>query len=285
MRLVSYLDGGSQALGVLTGDRIAAATSLGGPATMAQLLASGPEMLARLRAAPPSGTDVALDQVTLLAPVPEPANVVCVGRNYREHAAEEGLEPPQRPELFLKHTSAVTGPGTEIRWDPDYTRQVDFEVELAAVIGTAARHVPVARALEYVAGYTCLNDVSARDLQFGDAQWARGKSLETFCPMGPALVTADEIGEPQSLEVRSLLDGTVMQQANTADMWYSVAEVIAHCSAAFTLRPGDVIATGTPGGVGIFRDPPELLDDGRDITVEIEGIGRLVNRCRTSKNP
>ncbi len=148
------------------------------------------------------------------------------------------------------------------------------------VIGRTARRVSQADALDYVLGYTCLNDVSARDLQFGDGQWVRGKSLDTFCPMGPVLVTADEIPDPQALAISCRVDGEILQEASTADMFFGVAEIISHCSQAFTLEPGDVIATGTPGGVGIFRDPPILLGDGDEVVVEIEGIGRLRNVCR-----
>ena len=148
------------------------------------------------------------------------------------------------------------------------------------MIGRTARRVTEADALDHVFGYTCLNDVSARDLQFGDGQWTRGKSLDTFCPMGPALVTADELPDPQALAIECLVNDEVMQRASTADMYFGVAAIISHCSWAFTLEPGDVIATGTPGGVGIFRDPPVLLADGDVVTVAIEGIGRLRNTCR-----
>lgn len=208
---------------------------------------------------------------------------MCIGQNYREHAEEQDKEAPAEPAIFLKHTASVTNPNATIAWDPAYATQVDYEAELAVVIGRTARNVTEADALSHVFGYTCLNDVTARDLQFGDLQWARGKSLDTFCPMGPVLVTPDEIGDPQSLTVKCLLNGTVVQEASTAVMYHSVARIIAHCSRAFTLRPGDVIATGTPGGVGIFRDPPLLLGDGDEVVVEIEKIGRLSNRCHTRK--
>ena len=169
--------------------------------------------------------------------------------------------------IFAKWPSSVVGAGSEIRWDPMLTDQVDYEAELAVVIGRTARRVTPDRALEHVLGYTCLNDVSARDLQFGDGQWVRGKSLDTFCPMGPVLVTADEIPDPQRLAIRRRR-GEVQDE----QMYFSVAEIISHCSEAFTLEPGDVIATGTPSGVGAFRDPPRFLHDGERL-VEIEGIG------------
>jgi 5-carboxymethyl-2-hydroxymuconate isomerase len=157
---------------------------------------------------------------------------------------------------------------------------VDFEAELAVVIGRTCRRVDAADALDFVAGYTCLNDVSARDLQYSDRQFVRAKSLDTFCPMGPWLVTADEISNPQSLAIRCLVNGDVMQSASTADMVFSVAELVSFCSRAFTLEPGDVIATGTPSGVGWFREPRRMLRNGDIVEVEIERIGRLVNRCR-----
>ncbi len=221
-----------------------------------------------------------LAEAELLAPVGRPAKVVAIGRNYREHADEEGVDTPPAPLIFAKWPSAIVGPDAEIRWDPSLTAQVDYEAELAVVIGRTARRVPVASALDHVLGYTGLNDVSARDLQFGDGQWTRGKSLDTFCPMGPALVTADEVPDPQALEIECRVNDEVMQHASTAQMYFGVAEIISHCSMAFTLEPGDVIATGTPGGVGIFRDPPVVLRDGDVVTVSIEGIGRLRNTCR-----
>ncbi|GIG70573.1 fumarylacetoacetate hydrolase family protein [Phytomonospora endophytica] len=275
MHLVTYDDNGTEALGVLRDGRVHATT---GPVTMAELIAH-PGGLDALTVAP----EPLADDARLLAPLPRPRNVVCIGRNYREHAEEQGAETPAEPAVFLKTTTSVVGPGHDIVWDPEYTAQVDYEAELAVVIGRTARHVDVADALSHVFGYTCLNDVSARDLQFGDVQWARGKSLDTFCPMGPAIVTADEVADPQNLDVRCVLNGTTVQEANTSVMYHSVAEIIAHCSRAFTLHPGDVIATGTPGGVGIFRDPPLLLGNGDEVVIEIDGIGRLVNRCRTER--
>jgi 5-carboxymethyl-2-hydroxymuconate isomerase len=158
--------------------------------------------------------------------------------------------------------------------------QVDYEAELAVVIGRHARNIAVDQALDHVLGYTCLNDVSARDLQVGDGQWTRAKSLDTFCPMGPSLVTADEIPDPGALRLRCRVNGEVRQDASTAELVHGVAELIAYCSQSFTLEPGDVIATGTPGGVGAFRDPPLFLADGDTVEVEIERVGTLTNRCR-----
>ncbi|HEY7025602.1 MAG TPA: fumarylacetoacetate hydrolase family protein, partial [Candidatus Limnocylindrales bacterium] len=199
--------------------------------------------------------------------------------NYRSHGAEQNREPPDHPVFFAKFPTSIIGSGDEIRWSPELTQAVDFEAELAVVIGRRCRRVGVESALEYVAGYTCLNDVSARDLQYADKQFVRGKSLDTFCPMGPWLVTPDEIPDPQNLAIRCFVNGELMQDGNTADMVFSVAELISFCSQAFTLEPGDVIATGTPAGVGWFREPKRMLKDGDEVVVEIERIGRLVNRC------
>jgi 2-keto-4-pentenoate hydratase/2-oxohepta-3-ene-1,7-dioic acid hydratase in catechol pathway len=215
-----------------------------------------------------------------LPPVGRPGKIIAVGRNYREHAAEEGLDAPSDPILFAKFPSALAGHGAPIVWRAADTGQVDYEAELAVVIGRTARDVPAERALDHVLGYTCLNDVSARDLQFGDGQWVRGKSLDTFCPMGPCIVTGDEIPDPGALAVRCLVNGEVVQDASTREMVHSVPALIAFCSRFMTLEPGDVIATGTPGGVGVFREPPRFLGDGDEVTVEIDGIGRLTNICR-----
>lgn len=284
MRLVSYIgDDGRERLGAVAGDVVVPLTSLRteAPATMDELLATGPSALQGLAQLLEGATGEALSGVRLLPPVPRPRNILCVGRNYRDHAAEEGVEAPKEPALFLKHTASLAGPGDDIEWDPSYATQVDFEAELAVVIGREARDVDAGEALDYVLGYTCCNDVSARDLQFGDVQWTRGKSLATFCPLGPELLTPDEVPDPQTLAIRCLVNGRVMQEASTADMFHSVADVISYASRAFALLPGDVIATGTPGGVGIFRDPPELLSDGDEVVVEVQSVGRLVNRCRT----
>ena len=214
-----------------------------------------------------------------MLPIDRPGKIICVGLNYRDHAEEQGTDLPTAPLLFAKWGNTLIGPGDPIAI-PSIVTKCDYEAELGVVIGERVRDVSAENALEAVAGYVCVNDVSARDLQFGDGQWTRGKSLDTFCPMGPALVTADEVPDPQALAIECRVNGEVMQQATTADMFFGVAAIISHCSQAFTLEPGDVIATGTPGGVGIFRDPPVLLADGDVVTVEIEGIGRLSNPCR-----
>jgi 2-keto-4-pentenoate hydratase/2-oxohepta-3-ene-1,7-dioic acid hydratase in catechol pathway len=210
-------------------------------------------------------------------PIERPSKIVAVGLNYHDHAAESKMKVPDRPLLFAKWPNSLIGDGDEIRL-PRESDEVDFEAELGVVIGepTAGR-VPVERALEFVAGYLCLNDVSARDVQFADGQWTRGKSFDTFCPIGPSLVPANTIADPQALRIRCLVNDVVMQDATTADMIFSVAEVIAYVSSSITLEAGDVIATGTPPGVGFARTPPVFLRDGDVVSVEIEGIGRLTN--------
>ncbi len=222
---------------------------------------------------------IPFDEVELLAPVPRPGKIVAVGVNYRSHAAEQNRAAPDHPVLFAKLPTSVIGPGAAIRWDPRLTQAVDYEAELAVVIGRTCRRVDALNALDYVLGYTCLDDVSARDLQYADRQFVRAKSLDTFCPMGPWLVTADEVGDPQALHLRSLVNGEVRQDSSTAEMVFGVAELISFCSQAFTLEPGDVVATGTPAGVGWFREPKLMLHDGDEVTIEIERVGRLTNVC------
>jgi 2-keto-4-pentenoate hydratase/2-oxohepta-3-ene-1,7-dioic acid hydratase in catechol pathway len=286
MRLLTCRTTDGETLGVAVGERwqLARAVLPDGPSTMGELLAAGPSAVRALAdAVVDAGVTVSgrpLAEAALMAPLPRPGKIVAIGRNYREHAAEEGVDPPAAPLIFSKWPSCVIGSGEEIRWDPALTSQVDYEAELAVVIGRTAWHVTPEAAIDHAFGYTCLNDVSARDLQFADGQWTRGKSLETFCPMGPVLVTADEIGDPQRLAIRCTVDDVVMQDSNTAQMYFSVAEIISYCSRAFTLEPGDVISTGTPSGVGVFADPPHFLGDGARVVVEIDGIGALENICR-----
>ena len=214
-----------------------------------------------------------------MLPIERPGKIVCVGMNYRAHAEEQGREPPERPVLFAKWASALIGPGEAIRL-PAISQAIDHEAELGVVLGERVRAVSVANALEAVRGYLCANDVSARDLQRADRQFTRAKSLDTFCPVGPSLVPAADVPDPQALRIRCLVNGEVRQDSSTADMVFSVAELIAFASEAITLEPGDLILTGTPGGVGEFRDPPLYLRDGDEVTVEIEGVGTLTNPVR-----
>ena len=206
----------------------------------------------------------------------EIGKIVCAGMNYRDHAEETGIPVPERPVLFAKWTSAVIGPGEPIVL-PGFTTEVDYEAELGVVIGRAARDVAVDDALDFVGGYVCVNDVSARDLQFADGQWTRAKSLDTFCPVGPAVVPAAEIPDPQALAIRCVVNGEALQDSSTAHMVFSVADLVSYASRGMTLHPGDLIATGTPAGVGFTRKPPVFLQVGDEVTIEIEGIGALTN--------
>ena len=215
-------------------------------------------------------------------PIDRPQKIVCVGLNYRDHAEEQGTELPAAPLLFAKWPNTLIGAGEPIVIPP-VTNQVDYEAELGVVIGERVRGASIETALEAVAGYLCLNDVSARDLQFSDGQWVRGKSLDTFCPVGPHVVSAVDVPDPQSLPIRALVNGDVLQDSNTSNMIFSVAEIVAHVSQAITLVPGDLIATGTPAGVGAFRDPPIWLEPGDEVTIEIEGIGALTNPVRSGE--
>jgi 2-keto-4-pentenoate hydratase/2-oxohepta-3-ene-1,7-dioic acid hydratase in catechol pathway len=209
-------------------------------------------------------------------PIERPGKIICVGLNYRDHAEEQGTDLPEAPLLFAKWQNALIGPGEPIVIPPIVTK-CDYEAELGVVIGRRVRDVSAENALEAVAGYTCVNDVSARDLQFADGQWTRGKSPDTFCPVGPRLVSRDEIPDPQVLGIRAILNGATVQQSTTANMVFGVAEVIAYVTRTITLEPGDLIATGTPAGVGAFRKPPLFMQPGDEITVEIDGIGSLTN--------
>jgi acylpyruvate hydrolase len=209
-------------------------------------------------------------------PIERPGKIICVGLNYRDHAEEQGAELPKAPLLFAKWNNTLIGPGEAIVL-PAESKQVDYEAELGVVIGTRGRHVTEAEALQFVAGYICVNDVSARDLQFSDGQWSRGKSPDTFCPVGPRLVPSEEIDDPQALAIRCILNGETLQDSNTSKMVFSVAEIIAYITRTITLEPGDLIATGTPAGVGIFRDPKILLKAGDEVSVEVEGLGKLTN--------
>jgi 2-keto-4-pentenoate hydratase/2-oxohepta-3-ene-1,7-dioic acid hydratase in catechol pathway len=211
-----------------------------------------------------------------MLPIDRPGKIICVGLNYRDHADEQGTALPEAPLLFAKWQNTLIGPGEAIVIPPVVTK-CDYEAELGVVIGERVRDVTAENALEAVAGYVCVNDVSARDLQFADGQWTRGKSPDTFCPVGPALVSRDDIPDPQALPIRAILNGETVQESTTANMIFGVADVIAYVTRTITLEPGDLIATGTPAGVGAFRDPPLFMRAGDQITIEIEGIGSLTN--------
>ena len=209
-------------------------------------------------------------------PVQRPSKLICLGINYTDHKDESGFEKPSQPQLFCKTPNTLCGPSDPIVL-PRSSGQVDWEVELAVVIGRRGKRIAAGQAVDYVAGYCVMNDVSARQAQFSDTQWFRGKSFDTFAPLGPALVTADEIEDVQNLALTAIVDGVTMQASNTRQMIFNVAEIIAYVSEDITLEAGDIISTGTPSGVGIFRDPPVVLKAGCVVECRIQGLGAIVN--------
>lgn len=265
MRLVTFKRGGSPPeAGLVRDGRV-----FGLGTDMLALCAAG-------RIPEPSGPGYDLSAVTLLAPVPRPPKLVCVGLNYRDHAAESRSEIPSVPTIFNKFPNVVIGPGAPIVL-PKASRKPDYEGEFAFVIGQGGRHIPAGRALEHVFGYTIFNDVSARDFQTATSQWLMGKSFDTFAPMGPWIVTKDEIPDPHSLDLSTEIGGEILQKSNTRELIFRIPDIIAYVSTAVTLEPGDVFATGTPGGVGFARRPPRWLRPGEEVVVRISGIGELRN--------
>jgi 2-keto-4-pentenoate hydratase/2-oxohepta-3-ene-1,7-dioic acid hydratase in catechol pathway len=208
-----------------------------------------------------------------------PRKIFCVGRNYAEHAAELKNELPKSPLIFSKYSSSVIGSGANIVWRKSITQQVDWEGELVVVIGKGGKNIAEKDAYEHVFGYTIANDVSARDIQDSESQWVRAKAQDTFCPLGEAIITRDEIADPHKLRIKTEVNGEVVQDASTADMIFKVPYLISYLSQTFTLEPGDLILTGTPSGVGKGMKPPRFLKDGDEVTVTIEGLGKLSNKC------
>lgn len=222
---------------------------------------------------------VMLDEVNVLAPY-VPGKIIGVGRNYADHAKELKNELPEKPLLFAKFPSSVIGTGAAITWKSSMTEQVDYEGELAVIIGKQASHVSEEDAMKHVFGYTVANDVSARDLQDSESQWVRAKGLDTFCPLGPVIISRDAIEDPQKLKIVTKLNDKEMQNGNTGDMIFSIPYLISYCSQSFVLEPGDMILTGTPSGVGKAQKPPRFLKDGDVVSISIEGIGELSNPCK-----
>jgi 2-keto-4-pentenoate hydratase/2-oxohepta-3-ene-1,7-dioic acid hydratase in catechol pathway len=214
--------------------------------------------------------------VRLGSPLARPSKIICVGKNYAEHAREGGFAPPEAPVLFSKAPNSLNGPNDPIRL-PRSSHQVDWEVELAVVVGKKAKRVAEEEAFDYIAGFSVMNDVSGRDAQFGDGQWFRGKSFDTFAPLGPALVSVDEAGDVGNLDLTATVNGVVMQEGNTRDLIFSIPFLMAYISQDITLFPGDIISTGTPSGVGIFRDPPIVLQPGDVVACRVDRIGTIAN--------
>jgi 2-keto-4-pentenoate hydratase/2-oxohepta-3-ene-1,7-dioic acid hydratase in catechol pathway len=227
----------------------------------------------------PGVETVSLEEITLLAPLEWPPRIFGIGLNYREHAAESKMAVQSVPTVFLKLASSITGPETDVLLPPEAT-EPDYEAELAVVIGEGGYRITASDWERHVFGYTIVNDVSARDVQLATSQWTLGKSFRTFTPMGPWIVTRDEVGDPHELEIKLMLSGEVMQHANTRDLIFRVSELIAYLSSIVELEPGDVISTGTPPGVGLGRTPKRWLKDGEEMAIEIEKIGTLRNRTR-----
>ena len=280
MKLVSFLQEDQPRIGLVCGDQVIdlsqADPSL--PRCMKALLELGPDGLERVRACGDASPNLELASLKLLPPVNHPEKVVCVGVNYADHAAESGMETPSEPVIFNKFPTTLRAHGDDIVLSP-LTSQVDYEAELVVVMGTGGKDIPKAQALQHVAGYTCGNDVSARDWQKGKpgGQWLLGKSFDSFGPTGPFLVTSDEIPNAGKLTIRCRLNGTTMQDSCTDQLIFPVEELIAYVSSVATLKPGDLLFTGTPPGVGMARDPAVFLKSGDQVEVEIEGIGVLSN--------
>ena len=274
MRLVTYELDGAVACGVLVGDGIVPMPD----DSVRAILERGPDHWAALAASAEAraGEAVAVDDVRLLAPIPDPDKILCIGLNYRDHAEETGTPEPPAPIVFAKFRNSLAGPADPIVL-PEASQAVDYEAELAVVIGRRCRNVDVGAALDFVAGAMAFNDVSARDLQMQTSQWTMGKAIDTFAPCGPALVFMDEIDDLQVLRVETRVNGETVQSGSTASMIFTVAEIIAFISSVMTLEPGDIIATGTPAGVGFTRTPPLLVAPDDLVEIEIENVGLLAN--------
>src|SRR5580692_662178 len=281
MKLVTFAVDGSSQPGVLLDSSVLGLRAAGFASTL-DLIALWPDARARVEEwikERPVAQLAPLSSVKLLAPIPRPPKIICVGLNYRDHALESNMEIPKVPTIFSKYATAVIGPGDTIRL-PRVSTKPDYEAEFAVIIGKGGRHIPAGAWKEHVFGYTNLNDVSARDYQMATSQWMMGKTFDTFAPMGPAIVTADEIPDPHALDIQMIINGEVLQSSNTSQMVFRIADLIEHISSVFTLEPGDIISTGTPAGVGEAKKPPRWLRPGDKVVVRISGIPELSNEVR-----
>jgi 2-keto-4-pentenoate hydratase/2-oxohepta-3-ene-1,7-dioic acid hydratase in catechol pathway len=279
MRLATFTHAGITRIGSVVGDEIIDFSEVdpGLPREMEAFLAAGaPALAAAERATGRAGAHIPVEDVRLEAPVLRPRKILAVGLNYADHIAESGMKAPEFPTIFNKQVTSVTGPYDPIHL-PRVSTALDYEAELAFVIGRRCRHVPRARAAEVIAGYLALDDVTVRDWQLRTPTWTMGKSFDTHCPMGPWIVTADELGDPHSLGIRAWVNGELRQDSNTKELVHDCFALVEHLSTAFTLEPGDVVTTGTPGGVGIGMKPPRLLTVGDVVRIEIDRIGQLEN--------
>jgi len=278
MKFVTFQGASRADAGVVFGDRVVSLAAAGF-ADMLAVLASGTEGRASIDAFvsnPPADSTFPLASVRLLAPVPRPPKLICIGLNYRDHAAEARQEIPKVPTIFAKFSNVVIGPGEPIVL-PKISRKPDYEAEFMFVIGTGGRHIAADDWPRHVFGYTVFNDVSARDFQSVTSQWMIGKTFDTFAPMGPYLVSADEIPDPHALDISLSIGGEVLQHSNTRELIFKIPDLVAYLSSVVTLEPGDVVATGTPAGVGFARKPPRYLKPGDEVIITIEGVGELRN--------
>ncbi|HXP92633.1 MAG TPA: fumarylacetoacetate hydrolase family protein [Candidatus Binatia bacterium] len=281
MYLVSYRSGNDWRAGVADAGKLIDAEKAGRyPSSVRAIISNGMvgALLTDAKKALAGADAVTLASVRLGPPIPDPDKIICLGLNYKAHADEAGLKLPPAPILFPKYRNSLIGPQDDIVVPAVAANKVDYEVELAVIIGKRARDVAEKDALSYVAGYACFNDVSARDMQMQTSQWAPGKAIDTFAPMGPGIVPAAEVGDPQNLQLKTRVNGQELQNDNTRLMIFSVAHTIAFITSFMTLEPGDIIATGTPAGVGFTRNPPVRLVDGDVVEVEVEKIGVLRNK-------
>ncbi len=277
MRLVTYsTDGGPRAGVVIDGRVVDLAAS--GYDDVISFLQGGDEAISAIAGLTASADDPALEDVKLHAPVPKPDKFICIGLNYRDHAIESGMDIPDLPTVFTKYPNAICGDGDNIVL-PSVSDQVDYEAEFAFVIGKRCKNVPVEDWEDVVFGYTCVHDVSARDYQLATSQWTIGKTFDTFGPMGPTLVSKDEVPDPHNVRIRLELNGQVLQDSNTSQFVFDIPYLVNYLSTVMTLEPGDVISTGTPPGVGMARKPQIFMKPGDEAVVKLEGIGELRNRC------
>jgi 2-keto-4-pentenoate hydratase/2-oxohepta-3-ene-1,7-dioic acid hydratase in catechol pathway len=278
MRIVTFLRDGASRPGAVAGDQIVDLSGLGFSSVL-ELIESGPEGLNKakdLLANAPADKKTPLSGAKLLAPIPTPRKLLCVGLNYLDHAKESNAEIPNVPTIFNKFATAVVAPGENIVL-PKVSTSPDYEGEFAFVIGRGGRHIQADDWRDHVFGYTIVNDVSARDYQRATTQWLMGKTFDTFAPMGPWIVTADEIADPHGLNVKTEINGEVLQNSNTRELIFKLPVLIAHLSSVFTLQPGDIVSTGTPAGVGFSHNPPRWLRPGDEVVISVEGIGELRN--------
>lgn len=278
MRLATFTHDGSTRLGLADGHEIVdlAAAAPGLPREMIEFLEAGTEAMETARAAIAGGARIALADVRLEAPIARPPKFMAVGLNYADHVAESGMDTPEHPTIFNKQSTCVTGPSDPVHV-PKASHVLDYEGELGIVIGRRGRHVSRDDAVDYIAGYIIVNDVTVRDWQFRTPTWTMGKSFDTHGPIGPWIVTTDEIVDPHQLALRTYVNEELRQESNTKQLIFDCFFLVEHFSTAFTLEPGDIIATGTPGGVGILSKPPQILKAGDVVRIEIDGIGQIEN--------